>query len=77
MHRSRMMFVAVLAIALVTTTTGAQAASKFADPAFQAQWQAGEAVTTNFWGPLETAKDGQMEDYADVQGGKRLVQYFD
>jgi hypothetical protein len=77
MHRSRFIFVAALAITLVMASTGAQAASRFADPAFQAQWQAGEAVTPNFWGPLETAKDGQMEDYQDVQGGKRLVQYFD
>ncbi len=77
MHRIRVIFVAVLVMTFVTLSTGAQAASKFADPAFQAQWQAGEAVTPNFWGPLETAKDGQMENYADVQGGKRLVQYFD
>ena len=77
MHRIRVIFVAVLVMTFVTLSTGAQAASKFANPAFQAQWQAGEAVTPNFWGPLETAKDGQMENYADVQGGKRLVQYFD
>ena len=77
MHRSRVIFVAVLAVASATASTGAQAASKFADPAFQAQWQAGEAVTPNFWGPLETAKEGQQEPYTEASGGQRLVQYFD
>lgn len=53
------------------------AASKFADPAFQAQWQQGEAVTPNFYGPLATAHDGQQEAYKEAPGGQRLVQYFD
>lgn len=77
MHRSRIIFVAMLAIALVTLSPGVQAASKYADPAFQAQWQTGEAVTPNFWGPLETAKEGQLEAYKEASGGQRLVQYFD
>ncbi len=77
MHRSRIILVVMLAITLVIASTGARAASGFAAPAFQAQWQAGEAITPNFWGPLETAKDGQTEDYKDAQGGNRLVQYFD
>ena len=77
MHRVRIVLVAVVAIALVTLSIGAQAASGFADPAFQTQWQTGEAVTPNFWGPLETAKDGQQEPYKDASGGSRLVQYFD
>jgi len=76
MHRSRILFVAVLAIALVTASTGTLAASGYANPAFQSQWQQGEAVTPNFWGPLETAKDGQQEVYKEA-GGQRLVQYFD
>ena len=54
-----------------------RAASAFANPAFQQQWQQGEAMTPNFWGPLATAKDGQQEAYADASGGQRLVQYFD
>ncbi len=54
-----------------------EAASAFADPAFQAQWQTGEATTPNFWGPLETAQAGQREFYADAPGKQRLVQYFD
>jgi hypothetical protein len=79
MHRVRIVLVAITAIALVTLSTGEllQAASGYADPAFQTQWQAGEAVTPNFWGPLETAKDGQQEPYQEAAGGQRLVQYFD
>ena len=53
------------------------AAAGFANPAFQQQWQQGEALALNFWGPLGTAHDGQQEPYADVQGGQRLVQFFD
>ncbi|MHB8647736.1 MAG: hypothetical protein ACYDAR_18295 [Thermomicrobiales bacterium] len=55
---------------------GVQGASAYADPQFQQQWNAGEATTPNFWGPLATAKDGQQEPYAEA-GGQRLVQYFD
>jgi hypothetical protein len=54
-----------------------QGAASFADPLFQQQWREGEALTPNFWGPLSTATDGQTEQYADVPGGQRLVQYFD
>jgi hypothetical protein len=53
------------------------AASAFANPAFQAQWTAGEAITPNFWGPLPLAHDGQQEPYVEAPGGQRLVQYFD
>jgi hypothetical protein len=60
---------------LGAATTGA--ANTFAAPAFQAQWQAGEAIAPNFWGPLETAQPGQQEFYADAPGKQRLVQYFD
>ncbi len=55
----------------------AGAAAAFASPAFQQQWQQGEALTPNFWGPLATARDSQQEPYKEVQGGQRLVQYFD
>ncbi len=54
-----------------------QGAASYADPAFQQQWQQGEALTPNFWGPLATAKDGQQEPYQQAAGGQRLVQYFD
>src|SRR5215472_10787176 len=55
----------------------ASAATSFASPLFQQQWQAGEAITPNFWGPLALAHDGQQEPYAEAPGGTRLVQYFD
>jgi hypothetical protein len=54
-----------------------QAATGFAMPAFMQQWQAGEAITANFWGPLSTAKEGQQEPYQQAPGGQRTVQYFD
>ena len=54
-----------------------QAAMTFGDAAFQAQWQAGESITPNFWGPLVLARDGQIEPYAESTNGQRLVQYFD
>jgi len=53
------------------------AAGSFASPAFQQQWNAGEAVAPNFWGPLELARGGQQEPYAEAVGGMRTVQYFD
>ena len=55
----------------------AQASSSFADSAFQIQWQAGEGITPNFWGPLALSHDGQQEPYKEMSGGTRLVQYFD
>ena len=48
----------------------------FAAPAFQSQWQQGESLAPNFWGPLATARSRQ-EPYAEAPGGQRLVQYFD
>lgn len=68
-------FLMILGIFAITLPTSA--ASSFADPAFQQQWQTGEAITPNFWGPLSLAKDGQQEPYKEVAGGQRLVQYFD
>jgi hypothetical protein len=55
----------------------ATAAASFADPRFQQQWQQGEALAPNFWGPLANAHDGQQEAYTDAADGQRLVQYFD
>ncbi len=63
--------------ALIAPLSMVQAATTFADPKFQTRWQAGEAITPNFWGPLPLAKDGQQEEYKEVSGGKRQVQYFD
>ncbi len=64
-------------ILVLATGAPVPAASSFADPAFRAQWQAGEALSPNFWGPLATATDGQQEPYKEAAGGQRLVQYFD
>lgn len=53
------------------------AAADFADPAFESQWRAGEAIAPNFWGPLSTATAAIREAYREAPGGQRLVQYFD
>ncbi len=66
-----------LAAVMLCACVGAmlvQSAGDYANPAFRTQWDAGEAITPNFWGPLSTAKDGAMEPYG---GAMRLVQYFD
>ncbi len=82
MRRSLAAATAMLLISTWLMVAPTQAATGFASPAFQAQWQAGEAVTPNFWGPLSLARDGQQEPYvegklADGTSGQRLVQYFD
>ncbi len=64
----------VLLVSLTGMATS-QAASSYADPQFKTQWEQGEAITPNFWGPLANAKDGQDEQYKEA--GKRKVQYFD
>jgi hypothetical protein len=68
----------LLAVPLsLATGTLVPAATSFADPAFQQQWQQGESLTSNFWGPLANARDGQQEPYKEAPSGQRLVQYFD
>ena len=67
----------VLLLTPVLVLFNGSAAGGFANPAFQSQWQQGEGVAPNFWGPLSLAKDGQQESYAEAVGGTRLVQYFD
>lgn len=67
--------IAVLLAGMVGTP--ARAASTFVAPQFQDQWQQGEAVTPNFWGPLALAKEGQQEPYREASRNMRLVQYFD
>ncbi len=68
--------VSISLVTLILIVTGGIAATAappaFADPAFGAQWQAGEAITPNFWGVAVTA--GGREPYGS---GMRLVQYFD
>jgi hypothetical protein len=67
----------VLLLLSVVGMTTLQASSAYADPQFKTQWDQGEAITPNFWGPLANAKDGQQEPYKEATGGNRLVQYFD
>ncbi len=43
--------------------------------AFQSQWQVGEGVARNLWGPSLVALE--QESYSDAPGGYRLVQYYD
>src|SRR6476659_11379947 len=59
-----------------------QAPAAFADPAFMRTWErtdkpvADGAVKRGFyWGPA--AGEARQEQYAEGQGGARLVQYFD
>jgi len=77
MRRFTFGMAAMLLLSAWLTALPTQAASAFADPHFQTQWQQGEAVVPNFWGPLSLARDGQQEAYKEAASGQRLVQYFD
>jgi hypothetical protein len=77
MRRWLLSTIIVTLIAVVCTAAPLDAAASFADPAFQTQWQQGEAIAPNFWGPLAGAGPGQQEPYVEAPGGQRLVQYFD
>jgi hypothetical protein len=72
----RLLLTATMLI-LMLSAMPASAATSFASPAFQMQWQKGEASIPNFWGPLSLAHDGQQEPYKEAPNGQRLVQYFD
>lgn len=73
----RWMGVLIGCVGVYSLAFTADAATGFATLSFQQQWQAGEAITPNFWGPLSTARDGQQEPYQQAAGGQRQVQYFD
>jgi len=73
----RLLVIASLFVGLLVPFTSVHGASGYADLAFLKQWQQGEALSPNFWGPLANAKEGLQEDYKEATGGKRLVQYFD
>lgn len=77
MRRILGILTAVLVVGLLLPSVAVQGASAFADPAFERQWQDGEARIANYWGPLSTAHDGQKEPYKEVPTGIRPVQYFD
>ncbi|MDQ6907757.1 MAG: hypothetical protein M3176_13100 [Chloroflexota bacterium] len=68
---------ALLLIGLGWALPATQAASSFALPAFKQQWEAGEAITPNFWGPLANATEAKQEPYKEATDGQRTVQYFD
>ena len=84
----------VLALAAPSfVSTPVAAATFFGSPQFEQQYAMGEAITPNFWGPLATAQEPQVEGYIEgtagaicrpmqacpqyVRPGRRLVQYFD
>ncbi len=67
----------MICLALPLLGAHADAASSFADTAFQAQWQGCEAAIPNFWGRQIDAQSTWHEAYAQSPGGARLVQYFD
>lgn len=77
MSRRWAVVVSTAMIAVWVGTMGVQAAAGYASPLIQANWDQAERVQPNFWGPLATARDGQMEPYKEGPDGKRLVQYFD
>lgn len=77
MRRSVMILTETILVSMWLVAVPVQAASAFADTAFQQTWRAGEAAAPNFWGPLLTAHDGQQEAYKQAPNGQRLVQYFD
>ncbi len=66
-----------LLVSLVGMAT-IQAASSYAAPQFKTQWEQGEAITPNFWGPpIASATNMTTEPYKEATGGTRTVQYFD
>lgn len=83
-HRRRCIVGGTLVVGLVFALLipfTVQGADQFASPEFQQQWNRVESAIPNFWGPLETARNGQVEPYAEGvyngEPGIRLVQYFD
>jgi hypothetical protein len=85
----RALAIIAIVFGLMVPLSSVDAATVFAIPAFEAQWQQREAIVPNFWGPLATAHDGQQEPYKEGSldfsesvptnpgQGMRLVQYFD
>jgi hypothetical protein len=74
---SALMIGALIFTSICNNAVATEAASAYANSGFEAQWQAGEHIVPNFWGPLSTARDGKQEFYADAPDKQRLVQYFD
>src|SRR5262249_44330768 len=53
----RRCIVLITILSLIGLARPVSAATSFARPEFQKQWEAGEANIPNFWGPLDTALD--------------------
>jgi len=69
--------IAVLGLLAVPETRAAPVVV-FDNPSFQTQWNTGEALTPNFWGPLANAHTGMPEAWKEATpNGQRTVQYFD
>jgi len=77
MRRSMTILTAIILISMWLVAVPVQAASAFTAVAFKTQWQQGEALLPNYWGPLSTAHDGVQEPYKESAGRQRTVQYFD
>lgn len=68
----------IVAECQVSPAAPVNAAGIFGAPAFNLQWEQGEGIITNFWGPLVNASVPMYEEYAQSPPtGQRLVQYFD
>ena len=76
MHRKWLTCVTMVTVCVTLGAVLVQSApATFANPAFKTQWDAGEAITVNFWGPsLDSLPNGRQEPFG---GSTRLVQYFD
>jgi hypothetical protein len=76
MHRvKRLAWPLITLVALLVASAPVRAAT-FYNAAIQAQWQQGEAIAPNFWGPVESSRI-EEEDYVESKNGQRFVQYFD
>lgn len=72
------LFLAGIGVLGFTEMPETRAAPAFANPSFETQWNTGEALTPNFWGPLANARASMMEPWKEATpNGKRTVQYFD
>lgn len=71
------LFIVGAALSYLFIATPPVSAAGFASPSFQRQWEQGEMLVPNFWGDPANARLGHYEQYRDLPGGQRLVQYFD
>jgi hypothetical protein len=75
MRRKLVLTATFLLLVSLAGMANLQAATSYADPQFKTQWEQGEAITPNFWGPpIANAANTTKEPYG---GAQRTVQYFD